>query len=180
MYSYMPDPSDTHHRRSIRLNGFDYTQPGAYFVTICTHLHACVLGEVVNEVMQLSRFGQIAFDFWEAVTAHFSSVEIDAFVIMPNHIHAIIVLHDPAVGAVSPRPTGSPNPGFPGLGQIVGFYKYQTTKQINVLRGNAGTSFWQRNYYEHIIRNESEWGKIRDYILTNPFRWEKDDLYPGA
>jgi len=174
----MPDPAESHHRRSIRLKDYDYSQPGAYFVTICTHLHACVLGQVLNEDMQLSPFGQIAFDFWEVVTAHFSSVEIDSFVIMPNHIHAILVLHDPSVGAGSPRPTESTNPAFPGLGQIVGFYKYQTTKQINTLRCIAGGSFWQRNYYEHILRNEEEWGKTRDYILANPLRWDEDDLYP--
>lgn len=143
-------------------------------MTICTHLHECVLGQVVNEDVQLSPFGQIAFDFWEAVTAHFSNVEVDAFVVMPNHVHAIIVLHESSVGAGLPRPY----PHKPRLGQVVGYYKYQTTKQINLLRVRPGAVFWQRNYYEHIIRNEEEWGKTRDYILTNPLRWDEDDLHP--
>ncbi len=102
----MPNPSKSHHRRSIRLKDYDYSQAGAYFVTICTHLHECVLGQVVNEDVQLSPFGQIAFDFWEAVTAHFSNVEVDAFVVMPNHVHAIIVLHRILRrGGVTPPPT---------------------------------------------------------------------------
>lgn len=165
--------SNLHHRRSIRLKGYDYSQPGAYFVTICTFRQECVLGKVVDGTMALSPYGQIAFNFWAEIPFHFPNVEKDPFVIMPNHVHAIIVIHDTIVGAGSPRPYSRQ----PNLGQIVAFYKYQTAKQINVLEGSAGLTFWQRNYYDHIIRNELEWQKIWDYIQTNPLQWREDDLF---
>jgi len=204
------DPN-LHHRRSIRLKGYDYTQAGGYFVTICTHRHECVLGKVVDGTMQLSPYGQIACDFWAEIPAHFPNVEAEPFVSMPNHVHVIIMIHESRRGAVAAplggetppvqdmedgqamrgetlpardmgegRVKGGETPPRYGLGQIVAYYKYQTTKRINALRGSPGVPFWQRNYYEHIIRNEAEWQNIWDYIQINPLRWEEDQLHPTA
>lgn len=203
--------SNLHHRRSIRLKGYDYTQAGGYFVTICTHRHESILGKVVDGKMQLSPYGQIAFDFWPEIPAHFPNVEVAPFVIMPNHVHVIIMIHESRRGAVAAplggetppvqdmedgqamrgetlpardmgegRVKGGETPPRYGLGQIVAYYKYQTTQRINALRGSPGVPFWQRNYYEHIIRNEVEWQKIWDYIQINPLRWEEDQLHPTA
>lgn len=192
-----------HHRHTIRLQGYDYSQPGAYFVTLCTQNRECVLGEIVDNRINCSAAGQIAHDFWAQVAAHFSQVDIPSFVIMPNHVHAMIVIIDipPATNGVvwKPRPCfgnpsgrgvvstpgpgqGDPAPtvGKPDLGHIVAFYKYQTTKRINALRVNPGCRFWQRNYFEHIVRNDDEYRQIVEYIQTNPLRWESDQLHPAA
>jgi putative transposase len=184
------DP-EKHHRRSIRLPQYDYAQPGVYFVTICTHEHECVLGEVVDDVMILNDWGIVTNQFWNEVAAHFRGVAIDAHVIMPNHAHANIVIvsdntrrgevSSPSAATIrATEPGGVSPPLQPALGQIVSYYKYQTTKAINLMRGMPGAKFWQRNYWEHVIRNEAEMDRIREYIETNPARWSDDQLHPDA
>jgi REP element-mobilizing transposase RayT len=173
-----------HHRHSIRLKGYDYTRPGAYFVTIVTKNREYLFGDVVAGVMKPNDAGCIIETVWHELPARFPIVELDAFIVMPNHIHGIIILSDPVdpVGAGSPRPTaraGLPRPWArkprPYIGQIVAFYKYQTTKRINQIRGTPGAPEWQRNYYEHIIRNDDELSRIREYIQNNPAAWKTDD-----
>ena len=187
----MPYDPDIHHRRSIRLPGYDYAQPGAYFVTICTHQRECVLGDIVNGHMELNELGDIVARFWLQVPVRFPSVIVDACVTMPNHGHATIIITDTRRGVVAtPDPTRADNDAGQGretqplrnptLGQIVAFYKYQTTKAINQMRDTAGVRFWQRNYWEHVIRNEAEMQRIREYIETNPSRWNDDQLHPAA
>ena len=154
-----------HHRRSIRLQGYDYSQAGAYFVTLCVQRRECLLGEIVEQQMQLNQYGEIVLGWWNNVPDHFSGVDLDAFVVMPNHIHGVLVLSQE-----SPQP--------PKLGQIVAYFKYESTKRVNVFRSTPGLRLWQRNYYEHIIRNESSLQEIRDYIATNPMRWIEDQLHP--
>jgi putative transposase len=192
-------------RRSIRLPIYDYASPGAYFITVCVWKGECMLGEVVDGDMRLNELGHLAHDFWMDVSAHFPSVSIDAFTIMPNHLHAIVVIQTPSTvvgdaeegeedarrGAVAaplavPPPAAGPGPiaqsqiEKPTLGQIVGYYKYQTTKQINRLRDMPGVPFWQRNYWEHVVRNEESLNRIREYIENNPARWSEDQLHPDA
>jgi REP element-mobilizing transposase RayT len=239
-----------HHRRSIRLKGYNYASPGAYFVTICVQGRECLLGNVVNGQMRLNPFGQIADQFWTNVPNHFSpstaqngAITIDAHVTIPNHIHAIISIHDTdcrgAVSApvsasipapvslhsadvngdqdggepedvreiqggtaqgdtkgaaqchspVKPGCAGSPpldcetpplRKSGPTLGQIVAYYKYQTTKLVNGVRGMVGERLWQRNYWEHVIRNDMSYQRIAQYVETNPALWENDQLHPDA
>jgi putative transposase len=182
----MPYNRRRHHRRSIRLPQYDYTAAGAYFVTVCVHGGESLLGEVVNETMRLNRLGQIAHDFWRDVPGHFPNTSIDAFVIMPNHLHAIIVIRElSAVAGGGEKGEGtSPLQGGqvekPALGQTVAYYKYQTTKRINQMRDMPGTPFWQRNYWEHVVRNDGELNRIREYIENNPARWAEDQLHPDA
>jgi len=192
--SYNPQK---HHRRSIRLPGYDYSQPGFYFVTIRVHGGECLLGTVVDQEMQLSELGQIANDFWAQVQAHFPNVSIDTFGIMPNHLHVIVAIHSPSEVAESTEENKATlplqktpddaiadatfsHPERPTLGQIIAYYKYQTTKRINQQRGTPGVTFWQRNYWEHTIRNEQALDRIREYIENNPARWEQDQLHPTA
>ena len=166
------DP-DKHHRRSIRLKEYDYSQAGAYFVTICTQDRKCFLGNVGNETVELSPIGKIAHEFWFEIPKHFQNVQLDTFVVMPNHMHGIIFIDDNCRGGVTPplrRPT---------LGQIVAYYKYQPSKIINRIRNTIGMSVWQRNYYEHVIRNEKDLNQIRGYIFNNPIRWEFDKENPN-
>ena len=122
----------------------------------------------MNGEMQMTEYGRVAHDSWAEVPVHFSNVSIDTFVVMPNHVHTIIVIHEPCRGGVTP-PLRQPT-----LGQIVAYYKYQTTKQINEIRDSAGTPFWQRSFYDHIIRNHREMNAIRQYIANNPLKWELD------
>ena len=182
------DPAK-HHRRSIRLKGYDYTQAGAYFVTICTQDRMCLFGEITEGKMRLNDAGEIVVWTWHDLPNHISNVQLDAFVVMPNHVHGIIVITDPVVvvGAGSepaptePAPTEpAPTPRMHGLPEIVRQFKTFSARRINDLRGTPGTPVWQRNYYEHIIRDEGSLNRIREYILNNPSRWEMDQENPSV
>ena len=167
------DPNK-HDRRSIRLKGFDYTREAAYFVTISTQNQACLFGEIVNEQMQLNDAGRVAQMVWKTIPDHFSQVEIDASVVMPNHVHGIIII----VGATHASPPRQSGPPKGSLGAIVGSYKSAVSRQINQLHRTSGAKVWQRNYYEHIIRNDTGLNSIRKYIADNPARWDEDTENP--
>jgi REP element-mobilizing transposase RayT len=164
----MPYDLQKHHRRSIRLKGYDYTQAGAYFVTFCAWQHECLFGEIVDGEMHLNDYGRVVEEEWLRTAEVRPNVDLDAFVIMPNHIHGIIVICIDPVGA-SRRlaPTNTPTRLVAGsLGAIIGQIKSVTTKRINVLRSMPGQAVWQRNYYERIIRSEAALDNIRQYIET--------------
>ena len=179
------DP-EKHHRRSIRLRGWDYSQPGAYFVTIVAYGRELLFGQVVGDEIQLSKFGEIAHDEWLASADIRREIQLDAFVVMPNHIHGIVWIvaddnmvgtHGRVVGATgrSPLPPRGPTPR--SLGSFIAGYKSAVTKRINEIRGTPGT-VWQRNYYERIIRNDRELDAIRRYIRDNPAHWAEDSEHP--
>jgi REP element-mobilizing transposase RayT len=166
-------------RRSVRLRGYDYSQPGAYFVTVNVQGGHCVLGKVVDAQMWLSDLGQIAETFWAQVPERFPHVSIDQRIVMPNHVHAIILIHDPSVdrrGAVIAP--GRDKDARPTLGQIVAYYKYETTVLINARRGYDPAPFWQRSFYDRILRNPRALDAIRQYIVDNPPNWELDRDHP--
>jgi REP element-mobilizing transposase RayT len=167
----------SHHRRSIRIKEYDYTSPGAYFVTLVTYQRDCLFGEIQNGEMILNDFGSIADECWRAIPDHFPFVELGAYVIMPNHVHGIIVIRE-SVGArhASPLQNTPRGPAPHSLGTIVGSYKSAVTRRIG--REHNATAIWQRNYYEHIIRNDKDLQRITDYIETNPLRWNEDDENP--
>ena len=164
-----------HHRRSIRLPGYDYAAAGAYFVTIVIEGRRCLLGTVDGGTVAPTEIGRAVAACWQALSEKYPHLELDEFVVMPNHLHGIVVSHDPpgVEGAGSPRPLSRPT-----LGQVVGFFKYQSTVAVNQLRATPGTKLWQRNYYEHIIRNDASRARIREYIATNPERWSADGDNP--
>jgi REP element-mobilizing transposase RayT len=151
----------------MRLRGYDYSQAGAYFVTCCTNMHRCALGTVTEGRVELSRAGAVAASVWESLPDHFRGVELDAFVVMPNHVHGIVVLPDMSVGS-GDRVT---------LGRVMGYYKYTSTRLINATRGTAGMPVWQRHYFDHIVRSYESLDRIRQYIENNPLRWHLDSLY---
>ena len=200
----MPYNPAIHHRRSIRLKNYDYSQSGMYFVTICANVGAYrirpdIFGKIENNKMILNEYGQIAYNEWMKTPDIRSNIQLDAFVVMPNHIHGIIVItdigrgvsHTPqnetdiivggvcntpqnetdiivgGVGGVCNTPLRSPSNT---VGAIVRGYKSAVTKQI-------GYSVWQRNYHEHIIRNEKSYQYIANYIVNNPENWKKDKFY---
>jgi putative transposase len=228
------DP-EKHHRRSIRLKGFDYSSPGAYFITICTQHRECLFGEIANGEMTLNRFGKMVATHWANLAKHHPHVQLDEFTIMPNHVHGIIVLiHiesvDPSVGAGFDDPIldktdqwttkpalhhpsrshsssltqngdrashsggdragfgdrvldgsekllAKPAPTVHGISEIIRGFKTFSARRINQIRQTPGLPVWQRNYYEHIIRDESAFENIRQYIRNNPKSWTQDQLH---
>ena len=187
-----------HHRRSIRLPNYDYSQPGAYFVTIVTWHRECLFGEVVNGAMKLSKSGEIVQWEWKALPQRFRYIELGAHVVMPNHFHGILIFHE-HVGATRPDlintysgkgdssqlaqegVDGSPLPHGPkqfSLGAIIAQFKSRVTKRLWKIPSLKNTPVWQRNYYEHIIRNEQDLQTKTDYINANPMLWSQDDENP--
>lgn len=176
-----------HHRRSIRLQGYDYSSAGAYFVTMVAWHRECLFGEIVNGEMRLNRYGEIVRKWWDEISKHFQGVETSAFVIMPNHVHGIIFIIERRGTVPVPddktlndvRGGETPPLRAPTLGQIIAYFKYKSTKEMNLL-DNTGTvtKFWQRNYYEHVIRNEKDLQNITDYMDANPLSWDDDDENP--
>jgi putative transposase len=166
-------------RRSIRLKEFDYSQPGSYFVTIVIHERRCLFGNVLEGQVTLSSSGIIVCEILQGISERFSNVSVDMFVVMPNHLHVIL-----NVGAqfIAPadgvgRPESAMN-RVPTLGQIIRTLKAASTQRI---RQTSDSGFaWQRNYYEHVIRDEESLNRIRQYILDNPLKWGLDPENPEA
>ena len=173
-----------HHRKSIRLPGYDYSQAGAYYVTIVTYHRDCLFGEIVNKEMILNDFGKIADACWRAIPEHFPLVELGSHIIMTNHAHGIIVIRNDELtsnaGAtqwVAPAPGTHPaGPKPNSLGAIIGSYKSAVSYRIN--KEYNATGIWQRNYYEHIIRDEKDLQNKSDYIEANPSLWDEDENNP--
>ena len=150
---------EVHHRRSIRLWGFDYSLSGAYFLTICTYERECVLvrGALVHAVRSE----------WSALSARFPTVCPDEFVAMPNHVHGVIIVNEDETSAKVP------------LAQVVSAFKSLSAIKCNRILGRADRPFWQRNYYERIVRNEDELNRVRQYIRDNPAKWAEDKNNPA-
>jgi REP element-mobilizing transposase RayT len=214
------DPS-RYRRRSIRLAGYDYAQAGAYFLTVCTFKRECLFGEVVAGSMVLNPAGYVVAEEWVKTAAIRAEIELDEWVVMPNHIHGIVMIRarggDVRIGrrgdrpvaptssltrpvaptsltrpvaptsstrpiaatstrpiaATSTRPVALAGPRPKSIGALVAGFKSAATRRLNQLRETPGAAVWQRNYYEHIIRDESSLYRIRAYIAANPARWSE-------
>jgi REP element-mobilizing transposase RayT len=167
---------EKHGRHSIRLMGYDYSYGGAYFITICAHSQRCLFGEVKDSEMVSNEFGQIVQKYWHKLPELYPQAAFDMFVLMPNHIHGIVAIE---VGAIHELPLqGRLQRRRMLIPKIVGRFKMNTAKRINLLRGMPGVQVWQRNYWEHIIRNEESLNRIREYMLSNPKRWLLDRQNP--
>ena len=194
-----------HHRRSIRLNGYDYAQAGAYFITICTKNRQCLFGHVEYDKMILTDAGNIAYNEWLKTPHIRPNVVLDVFIIMPNHIHGIIIitndrrgesnspkkydgenrrgeLHSPCLimgecnSPLQSQRLSPPQSPSQTIGAIVPGYKSAVTKQIKLLDNTIDT-VWQRNYYEHIIHDARAYQNISNYIINNPLKWPADKFY---
>jgi REP element-mobilizing transposase RayT len=190
-----------HHHRPIRLKGYDYSQPGAYFVTTVIQGREPILGTIVDGAMYLSKLGQIVHEAWVDLPRHYTHIQLDEFCIMPNHVHGIIIILERVdrdksrrrggslLSAKASLPEGdvSGEGGLPAqetrpynrysLSEYIRAFKSFSARRINILRKTPGLPVWQRNYFEHIIRNERELGRIRAYIAANPARWQEDEEY---
>ena len=198
------DP-EVHHRRSIRLSGFDYSRKGAYFVMIVTQGRACLLGQISNGEMRLNAAGDAITAWWRRLPDKFPSTSVDAFVLMPNHLHGIIVIE-----GKGQRPESAPTesdgiartglsfrPDVKGLGpetddvrpdppisHMVQWFKTMSTNAyIHGVKESGWAAFknrlWQRNYYEHVIRNVADYDRIFNYLGSNPLRWAEDEENPA-
>ncbi len=169
-----------HNRRSIRLQEYDYAQPGGYFVTICTHNHKCLFGEVIDSEMHLNELGEVAAAEWRRTAEIRSEIVLDAFVVMPNHVHAVVfITDDPPSPSKDALPRALRGTGHRSLSALVAGFKAATTRRANILLRKVVVPFWQRNYYEHIIRNEPDLDRIRQYVTDNPARWSEDGYHPS-
>jgi len=179
-----------HRRRSMRLQSWDYSQEGVYFVTVCTQNREYLFGGIIDGLMHLNASGEMVVAAWDELPERFPFLELGAKVVMPNHFHAIVIISrrgDPGdrpallQGEHQVRPYGKRAQGTPAgsIGRIVQAFKSVTTHQyIRGVRDCGWPPFpgklWQRNYYEHIVRDEEEWQRIHDYIAANPINWALD------
>lgn len=208
----MPYNPHIHHRRSIRLKGYDYAQAGMYFVTICVQDRINLFGEIENGEMNLNIYGQIAWQEWQATETIRDNTALHEFIVMPNHIHGIIEIlfqHkgddidlqiDSKYNIHKQSLTGKFISPSQTIGAIIRGYKIATIKKIkdHILNSDSSTGelqfaptvpteeiiqldykIWQRNYYEHIIRNEQSYQTISNYIINNPAKWDDDKFYPS-
>ena len=172
-------------RSSLRLANYDYTQIGAYFITICTKDRKNVFGEIENGLMVLNPLGEIVQQEWLQLANVRHNVKLDEFMVMPNHFHAILFITDQGDGMASHAPTkqaptkrifGHPVSG--SLSTIIGGFKSGASKRINQLTNFHYELLWQRSFFEHVIRTDASLARIREYIVTNPLRWELDRENP--
>ena len=175
--------SHTHHRSSIRLKDYDYTIPGAYFITLLAHGSTCFFGDISSNQASMNPFGEIVREEWLRTPNVRPEITLDEYVIMPNHLHAIIYISEPTtVGAHGRAPLHTPVYTFSrppkSLGSFIAGFKSIVTKRITILRATPGQPVWQRNYYEHIIRDDQDLNRIRTYIRNNPIQWGTDHEYP--
>jgi REP element-mobilizing transposase RayT len=192
-----------HHRRSIRLKDYDYSSEGAYFITIVTQNRENLFGNIHDDEIQLSDEGQIVWDVWNSLPDRYPSIELDCAIVMPNHFHGIISIVNqiPPVGAIHELPLPDHELPLPDhelplsdhqlplrenqqssrrrmlLPLVVGYFKMNTAKRINILHDTQGLPIWQRNYYEHIIVSDKEYVHIEEYILSNLLTWQSDTEY---
>jgi putative transposase len=176
---HMSDFKAHQNRKSLRLPNYEYTQEGAYFITILTVNRECLFGDVVQGEIRLNPIGNIVKDVWQSIPIHFPQASVDDFVIMPNHIHGIINL----VGARHAVPLHYTKLNYEQFGKpisgsiptIIRSFKSEVTRRVNILRHTPGAKLWQRNYYEHVIRNEKDFQALLEYIHLNPIKWGNDD-----
>jgi REP element-mobilizing transposase RayT len=170
--------SPKHHRRSIRLKHYDYSQSGAYFVTICTRGRQCLFGEIIDGDIALNELGEIVQQEWELSEQIREEIEIGPYVVMPNHFHAIVIINAcRGDRPVTPTPDEPRGPRPKSLSSLMAGFKSSVTKRINQLLNTPGTPLWQRDYYDRIIRSEKEYEQTALYILNNPQNWEADEEY---
>ncbi len=165
-------------RRSIRLKGFDYSHPGAYFLTICAAEQKCVFGKIEAGLVHENTLGNIVHACWQQVPDHFANVEIDAFVVMPNHFHAIIKLKRVIAGPRGPKTESFGVPLPLSVPTIVRTFKAGVTRDARRIFGDSVMPIWQRNYYERVIRDSTEYDETCRYIVENPVRWGADEENP--
>ena len=150
-------------RKGLRLPHYDYASLGAYFLTVCVADRACLLGSVADGRAELSRAGRIVEETWGNLPSHYPHIELDEFVVMPNHMHGLLIIR---------KEGGQP------LSELVRAFKSFSAREINRLQAEPKKPFWQRGYHEHVVRGEKDLSAIREYIQNNPLQWALDEENP--
>ena len=184
------EPAQPQRRKLLRLPEYDYASTGAYFVTICVKDHKPILGKIVGEDIKLNRLGQIVLEIWNNLPNHYDNVELDEFIVMPNHVHGIIWILSNApstksvrAGLRPPQSTREglrPSPtisGKPNLPEIIRAFKSFSAREINKTINSPDKFSWQRNCHDHVIRNDDDLNQHRAYIQNNPLKWALDEYY---
>jgi putative transposase len=155
------------HHKNVRLPHYDYSSVGSYFVTVAVEGRACCLARISGERHERTDMGEAVVRGWQWLAEQYSYVVLDEFIVMPNHFHGILIIEEqePAGARLS-------------LGRLISAFKARTTRDINRLRNTPGKTFWQKDFYEHVIRGERDLAKIRDYIVNNPMQWAADEENP--
>ncbi len=172
------DCNEKQDRQSIRLRKYDYCSHGAYFVTICAHNRFNDFGKLSDDEMRLNFIGKTVAKCWGEIPTHFKFVKIGLSVIMPNHFHGILFISDQGTACRAPTVERFGKPTAGSLSTMIRSFKSAVTKQVNQRRKTPGAPVWQRNYYEHVIRDEEELNRVRQYILDNPASWDIDQNNP--
>ncbi len=185
---------ERHRRRSTRLRGYDYSRSGAYYVTICTWNRECIFGEIIADMMVLNEIGIIVDEEWRKSSLIRKEIELDDYVIMPNHLHGIVMIANKSnVGAFGERPHCGRFHGeniedgsrsglrlkSKSLGSFMSGFQSSVTRRVTKIRQTPGGHVWQRNYYDHVIRNNEEFNRIKTYIRNNPAKWRTDRENPN-
>jgi REP element-mobilizing transposase RayT len=172
-------------RKRNRLSDYDYSENGAYFVTVCTQNRICCLSKIVTDGAETklihTKAGQFVDHFIREIPNKYPTVSVEHAVVMPNHVHLLIMIHRNG-GTGDPSPTvcaekGGTGDPSPTLGNVIGWFKYQTTKAINEGLTRQPGQFWQRSYYDHVVRDEEDFLIRWNYIEGNPSRWENDEYH---
>jgi REP element-mobilizing transposase RayT len=177
-------------RQSLRLPDYDYSQPGAYFVTMVTYQREHLFGKITNGEMRLDDAGKIVWEVWQSLPGRYPSISLDEAVVMPNHFHGIVIIEENPVAAIRPiavaaiheLPLPPQNKEAYRLARrrmtipmVIGYLKMNSAKRINILLNSSGVPIWQRNYYERIVRNDQAYNAIHRYIHSNPASWDTDE-----
>jgi len=171
-------------RKKLRLKDYDYSQEGYYFITILIKDRECIFGKILNEKLILNEYGVIAEKYWKEIPDHYIYIDIDEFIIMPNHIHGIIVInyeHQSSVmvghcPTITIKKTKKSNEKYGKLSRIINAYKNMVTKSIKGIKPEINFK-WHRSFYDHIIREEKDLNNIRHYIKYNHLKWNEDEYY---
>ncbi len=169
------------HRRSIRLPGRDYSWPGTYFVTICTAERKSLLGRIENGAMRENVLGRLVQTHWMAIPREFASVELDAFTVMPNHLHGLIhLLRRVTADEPQYKPAQFAKPQTASISWIVRAFKARVTREARQVLNRAELKVWQRNYFERVVRSDQEYKEVYRYICENPKNWDRNEENPQA
>jgi len=169
-------------RKRTHLPDHDYAAAGAYFVTVCTHGRECRFGDVVNGLIRLNAIGEVVATVWQDIPRHFPNVGTDEFILMPNHLHGILIFFghedDPATESRPPR-ARMPGPKRASLASIIGAFKSSASRHINAATSARISPLWQRGYYDHVVRSDDALDRVREYIRNNPLSWALDEDNPS-
>lgn len=163
-----------HRPNTMRLPGANYSDPGIYFLTLCSANREPLFGKIVNSEMVTNQFGSIVWEVWKGLPKRYPQISIDTAIVMPNHFHGIVIIHEKSVEITDEHPIERGERRKMTIPLIVGYLKMTSSKMINQIRNSPGVAVWQRGYFDRILRDDTDYDELSEYIFTNPQRWGID------